>query len=404
MNDGHGHTTFTWQVRMKCMDFREEDHEIVLCDYRAARRHNQLKDILFWRVVCDECQILRTSTSDIAEECAKIPSFRRFMLSGTPLVSSIEDLHEELHFLGIVPFAVKDDKFWKENIGIPWIRQKQKCLSLLRLLMEATCMRHVKSQRRSRRIEYINDAIVSGPPGSRLLRLPPLVVEWRGVDLKIAEEKYVYGQLEGLCRKVMIMMDRKRDDLMNRAMVIASAPRSSSTPSSSSSSSSASHMNTTTANGGARCSSVGVADMGMDPQNDGDDRDDGDDGDGGGGSTSEGSAGGGVATRRGKKRSLELDVDIFSHPHSHETLLSLVKVHPQLRREWRDLDQCMTLLRVIASVMVKMIAQPSNEHRITLDSTLRILRTALESRSSSSSSSARDDLGGESLTAHWYYD
>ena len=44
------------------------------------------------------------------------------MVSGTPLYTSIDDLHGELAFLKVIPFCLADDQdgFHRRKIGIPW--------------------------------------------------------------------------------------------------------------------------------------------------------------------------------------------------------------------------------------------------------------------------------------------
>jgi SNF2 family DNA or RNA helicase len=53
----------------------------------------------FWvRVVLDEMQESRSTTTKIAKTCEKLNCNRRWMLCGTPLFDGIEDLRGELNF------------------------------------------------------------------------------------------------------------------------------------------------------------------------------------------------------------------------------------------------------------------------------------------------------------------
>jgi E3 ubiquitin-protein ligase SHPRH len=59
------------------------------------------KKIEWWRIVLDECQEIKTATTMIAKTCEELDAVHRWMMSGTPLTSSIDDLHGELQFLQV---------------------------------------------------------------------------------------------------------------------------------------------------------------------------------------------------------------------------------------------------------------------------------------------------------------
>jgi E3 ubiquitin-protein ligase SHPRH len=74
------------------------------------------------RIVLDECQNVRASTTTLAQACEALKASRRWMVSGTPLHGSVDDLNGELLFLGVWPFSFPDgvDGFWEHRIGRPW--------------------------------------------------------------------------------------------------------------------------------------------------------------------------------------------------------------------------------------------------------------------------------------------
>jgi E3 ubiquitin-protein ligase SHPRH len=52
--------------------------------------------------------MIRSSTTALAKTCAALLAERRWMVSGTPLHSSINDLNGELQFLSVWPFSLSD--------------------------------------------------------------------------------------------------------------------------------------------------------------------------------------------------------------------------------------------------------------------------------------------------------
>ena len=66
--------------------------------YSRARR---------WRVCLDECQMVREATTNLAKACRDLVSTHRWMISGTPLTTKIDDLNGELQFLRVWPFSLQ---------------------------------------------------------------------------------------------------------------------------------------------------------------------------------------------------------------------------------------------------------------------------------------------------------
>ena len=166
---------------------READ--VVLTSYKALGMDNGNNSVLHnlcWRRIClDEMQEIRSSTTKLAQACARLNSDFRWMISGTPLYTSIDDLHGELAFLKVVPFCLSDDKdgFWKRKIGLPCELQDQQAIVLLRHLLKRIMVRHSKSQ-----------TTLAGQP---ILQLPKADTEYRMVT-PTAAERAVVTFLEGL--------------------------------------------------------------------------------------------------------------------------------------------------------------------------------------------------------------
>ncbi|CAG9462964.1 unnamed protein product [Pedinophyceae sp. YPF-701] len=162
--------------------------DVVLTSYAAlneetASMQRVLRKIGWRRVVLDECQEIRSSTSEVARMCSDLQSTHRWMVSGTPLHDSLDDLNGELNFLRVWPFALSDrsDGFWKMRVSDPMQRCDDDALLLLRALLKEIMMRHSKTQ----------TTLEGGP----LLEMPHARSALAPVDLQ-PSETYVNAFLE----------------------------------------------------------------------------------------------------------------------------------------------------------------------------------------------------------------
>ena len=101
----------------------------------GARRADAkiLSRVRWRRVVLDECQMVRSSTTQLAAACRHLSADFRWMVSGTPLHAGVDDLNGELAFLGVWPFCLSDqtDGFWAHRIARPWAARDEDALLLL---------------------------------------------------------------------------------------------------------------------------------------------------------------------------------------------------------------------------------------------------------------------------------
>ena len=85
-------------------------NDILVTTYSALEKPKTSQFLANWmwgRVVLDEQQEIRSSTTKIAKNCEQLYCHRRWMLSGTPLFEGVQDLRGELNFLRLVPYAAK---------------------------------------------------------------------------------------------------------------------------------------------------------------------------------------------------------------------------------------------------------------------------------------------------------
>jgi hypothetical protein len=114
------------------------DPDIVITTYAALQNiksSRKLSSFSWGRIVLDEMQEIRSSTTKIAKNCDDLVCQRRWMLSGTPLFDGIDDLRGELQFLRLSPYAAGlEDGFFKFSITNHWHRHSSHCLETLRIL------------------------------------------------------------------------------------------------------------------------------------------------------------------------------------------------------------------------------------------------------------------------------
>ena len=160
-------------------------HDIVVTTYPALDKCVAALPHVAWkRVVLDEMQEVRSSTTELARKCERLHGGLRWMVSGTPLYDKISDLQGELNFLRVSPFgAGHEDGFWRHVIGAPWQASDDSALDALQLLLHGVMMRHSKTQ--------------TWMDGTTILALPPRGLVLAPVQLD-GSERAAYVWLEQL--------------------------------------------------------------------------------------------------------------------------------------------------------------------------------------------------------------
>lgn len=185
--------------------------DIVITTYNALEKSRTQKNAAklltstcWGRIVLDEMQEIRSSTSAIAKNCEKLQCNRRWMLSGTPLYEGVEDLRGELCFLRLEPFAGNcDDGFFNFAIQNHWDNCSRHGLDTLRVL-SLLLLRRSKSM-------TICD---SGLP---ILGLKPLTIIYEPVPQDPSERAF-YCYLEYLVHAT-IKNDDTHDQTKNKALL-----------------------------------------------------------------------------------------------------------------------------------------------------------------------------------------
>ncbi|QHS76289.1 translocase ULS1 [Saccharomyces paradoxus] len=144
-------------------------------------------DSTFYRILLDEGQNIKNKNTRASKACCTINGIYRWILSGTPIQNSMDELYSLIRFLRIPPYH-KEQRF-KLDIGRFFQRNKQyqydnedrkNALRKVRVLLNAIMLRRSKSDK------------IDGKP---LLELPPKIVEVDESRLK-GEELEFYTALE----------------------------------------------------------------------------------------------------------------------------------------------------------------------------------------------------------------
>jgi len=188
----------------------EGNVDLVLTTYAALAQQaaaRVLRSHSWKRIVMDEMQEIRSSTTKLAQNCQELTGHRRWMLSGTPLFDGIQDLRGELCFLGLEPFSANsDDGFFDFCITQHWDAKSHYGLDSLKAL-SLVMMRRSKTQ------TYLDPDLNLPVP---LLGLPPLEVTMEPVP-QDPSERAIYCFLEYLVHSNLGNEDKEERSSQRRS-------------------------------------------------------------------------------------------------------------------------------------------------------------------------------------------
>ena len=84
--------------------------DIVLTTFGTVSKDStsRVMEMIGWkRIMIDEMQFMRSPTSAMARATRKLHAQFRWMISGTPIYTDLNDLNGELQFLGVIPFLFR---------------------------------------------------------------------------------------------------------------------------------------------------------------------------------------------------------------------------------------------------------------------------------------------------------
>jgi hypothetical protein len=118
--------------------------DVVLATFESLRYDSRLGKIHWRRLIVDEAQVMRRSMTQIARDALNLRADARFLMTGTPITNSLNDIAGELAFLKIWPFTLENDGFWESRVLLPW--QLRRSSLLIDTLLQSSMIRHTKAQ------------------------------------------------------------------------------------------------------------------------------------------------------------------------------------------------------------------------------------------------------------------
>lgn len=122
-------------------------YDIVITTYPTMASDRSSKGPLFsssWkRVILDEGHIIRNARTQTALAACELKAESRWVLTGTPIVNNIKDLHSMVKFLGLTG-GIEDSQVFNTVIDRPLVQGSRHAEVLLQSLMQDICLRRRK--------------------------------------------------------------------------------------------------------------------------------------------------------------------------------------------------------------------------------------------------------------------
>ena len=136
----HGTTTNAAPAAFDDVDIVITTYETVVSKMKSGS--NDLRRTSWFRVVLDEGHIIRNSSTQTFQLLNMLDAQRRWVLTGTPVQNSLQDLFSLTKFLRFAPFD--EQTTVNKHILRPLQQRDRKGLENLRLVMQAFCLRRTK--------------------------------------------------------------------------------------------------------------------------------------------------------------------------------------------------------------------------------------------------------------------
>ena len=120
--------------------------DIVLTTYGILTSESTNKgpiyQISWFRVVIDEAHTIRNRNTATAKAVFKIQSEHKWVLTGTPIQNTIDDLYSLIRFLEVEPWS--DYIWWNKIITQKFMKKDSDCFVLLQRLLKPIMLRRTK--------------------------------------------------------------------------------------------------------------------------------------------------------------------------------------------------------------------------------------------------------------------
>ncbi|TIB13798.1 hypothetical protein E3P89_01653 [Wallemia ichthyophaga] len=188
-----------------CFNVVITSYGVLISDYQTfVKSSNEavtvptILDYYWHRVVIDEAHHIKNRSTLNAKAAFEIAAYRRWALTGTPIVNRLEDLYSLLKFLKVEPWS--DFTFFKSFITAPFVSQDPKAIELIQVIMSSCLLRREKNMRDS--------------DGKPIVTLPKKIVNVEKLDFS-PEERQIYNAIFKKAK-------RKFDALSHKGMLLKS--------------------------------------------------------------------------------------------------------------------------------------------------------------------------------------
>lgn len=124
-----------------------KNYDVVITSYGTLTSDRNSKGPLFtakWaRVILDEGHTIRNAKTQTALAACELNASVRWVLTGTPIVNNIKDLHSMIKFLRLTG-GIADSDIFNIVITKPLARGIERAEALLQSLMQNLCLRRLK--------------------------------------------------------------------------------------------------------------------------------------------------------------------------------------------------------------------------------------------------------------------
>jgi len=148
-------------------------------DISASALRKGLLAVKWKRVVLDEGHTIKNPLTEVAKACTALLSERRWVLSGTPIQNSLDDLYSLIRYLKHEPWD--QPRWWRRTISEPNTSGDERSLIVLRTLLDDVMLRRTK--------------VMKDPnTGQPIVSLPTKTITIEYIELEDAEKEF-YSEL-----------------------------------------------------------------------------------------------------------------------------------------------------------------------------------------------------------------
>ncbi|KAJ3041435.1 DNA helicase rad5 [Rhizophlyctis rosea] len=137
-----------------------------------------LYSVSWFRVVLDEAHYIKERSTKTSKACCALTAEKRWAVTGTPIVNSLEDLYSLVHFLRVEPWS--HWSFWQAFISVPFSKKDARALEIVQTILEPIILRRTKDMKDEN--------------GNVIVTLPPKNVEIKYLRFS-KEEQDIYDNL-----------------------------------------------------------------------------------------------------------------------------------------------------------------------------------------------------------------